>query len=97
MKKLKLGNFERKGAQGSFDHYFTYKNNQYEVCLESCLNGYDVAIYDLSQNLIGEKECTNLKEMLETQIMPGFSMMTGEAIEKALTIANKKLKELSKA
>lgn len=91
---LKLGHFKRKGQQGSFGHYFTYTDKEgYEVCLESCLNGYDVAIYKV-KNLICKKECTNIENMLETQIAPGFSMGTGEAIEKALRIANKKYKEL---
>jgi len=78
-----------------FGHYFTYKNDKYEICLESCLGGYDVAIYDLNQNLIGEKECTNIERMEEMQIVPGFSLGTGEALEKALEIANKKLKKLN--
>ena len=93
-KKLTLGSFKRIGEPGSFGHYFSYKDDKYEVCLESCLNGYDVAIYDLNQNLIGEKECTNIEGMLEMQIMPGFSMGTGKAIEKALKIANKKFKKI---
>jgi hypothetical protein len=33
--------------------------------------------------------------MLESQIMPGFSVLSGEALEKAVEIANKKLKELN--
>lgn len=91
MKKLTIGSFKRFGSMGSFGHMFTYKNDKVEVCLESCLNGYDVAIYDLEQNLIGEKECTNVKGIEEMQIMPGFSIGTGEALEKAIEIANKKL------
>jgi len=91
--KLVLGSFKRIGPPGSFGHHFTWKNNEVEVCLESCLNGYDVAIYDLNQNLIGEKTCTNIQGMMESQIAPGFSMGTGEAIDKAIEIANKKLQE----
>ena len=91
MKKLTLGDFKRLGGPGSFAHYFSYKNDKYEVCLESCLGGYCVGIYDLNKNLIGDKTCTKIDLMLEAQIMPGFSMLTGEAIEKALKIANKKL------
>lgn len=93
-KKLTIGSFTRNGQPGSFAHYFSYKDDDYEVCLESCFNGYCVATYDLDQNLIGEKECTNLDNMLETQIMPGFSIQTGEALEKAIKIANKKYKNL---
>ena len=89
MKKVTLGNFKRNGEPGSFAHCFSYKMpDGRELCLESCLNGYDVALYDSNQNLIGEKICTNLEGMLESQIAPGFSILTGKAIEKALKIAN---------
>lgn len=91
--KLTLGNFKREGAPGSFGHYFThFTNDGREVCLESCLNGYCVAIYK-DKNIIGEKTCTNIDGMMEMQIMPGFSMGTGEALERALKIANKKINE----
>jgi len=94
-KKLKIGDFKRKGMKGSFGHYFScILPDKKEVCLEACLNGYDVAIYDKKGNLIGEKTCTNIKGMLEAQIMSGFSILTGEALEKAVEIANKKIKEL---
>src|SRR3989304_6839056 len=95
MKKLTLGSFKREGSVGSFAHYFTYTDGKYEVCLESCLNGYDVAIYDVNKDLVGEKECTNIEGMLEMQIIPGFSMGTGEALEKALKIANKKYESIA--
>ena len=93
MKKLTLGNFKREGGQGSFGHrFFTKLEDGREVDLESCLNGYCVAIYDKDLELIGEKVCTNLEGMLESQIMPGFSIMTGEALDKAIKIANRLLK-----
>jgi len=92
-KKLTLGSFIRKGQQGSFRHYFTHiLPNGNEVCLEACLNGYCVGVYDKEGgSLIGKKTCTNLDGMLESQIIPGFSIMTGEALEKAIEIANEKL------
>jgi len=94
MKELTLGSFKRSGGMGSFGHVFTHKlDGGGEICLESCLNGYDVAIYDKNLDLIGEKTCTNIDNMLETQIMPGFSIGTGEALDKAIEIANKKLGE----
>ena len=94
--ELKLGVFKRTGAQGSFRHYFSHiLPDGKEVCLEACLKGYDVAIYDKEGgNLIGEKTCTNIQGMLEAQVVPGFSIMTGEAIEKAIKIANEKIKIL---
>jgi len=92
MKKLTLGSFKREGSQGSFGHrFFTKLDDGREVDLESCLNGYCVAIYDKELNLIGEKVCTNLEGMMESQIMTGFSIMTGEALDKAIKIANKLL------
>lgn len=94
--KLKIGSFKRIGPPGSFKHYFSWKNDEIEVCLESCFNGYDVAIYDLNSDLIGKKTCTKIKGMLESQVAPGFSIMTGEALTKAVKIANKKLKEYYK-
>ena len=77
---------------GSFGHTFThFTEDGREVCLESCLGGYCVGIYDKHKNLIGEKACTEIEGMLEAQIMPGFSIGTGEALEKAIEIANDKL------
>lgn len=95
MKKLTLGSFKRIGEPGSFKHYFSHiLPDGKEICLEACLNGYDVAIYDKEGgSLIGEKTCTNIQGMMESQIAPGFSMMTGEAVEKAIKIANQKLKQ----
>lgn len=95
-KTLKLGDFTRKGVAGSFGHYFSHiLPDGKEVCLESCFNGYDVAIYYTEGgDLIGKKTCTNIKRMLESQVAPGFSILTGEALEKAIKIANKKLKKL---
>jgi len=93
MKKLTIGDFTRKGIEGSFGHYFSHiLPDGREVCLESCLNGYDVAIYDREGgNLIGEKVCTNIDGMMESQILSGFSLMSGEALEKAVEIANEML------
>ena len=93
MKKLTIGSFKREGDQGSFGHRFFVKlEDGREVDLESCLNGYCVGVYDKNLNLIGEKTCTNIEGMLEMQIAPGFSMGTGEALEKAIKIANDKIK-----
>jgi hypothetical protein len=46
-------------------------------------------MYDSNKNLIGDKICTNIEGMMEMQIMPGFSMGTGEALIQAVKIANK--------
>lgn len=87
MKKkiLKLGDFERIGAKGSYNHYFSYKEGKYEICLEACLNGYCVGLY-IAENLVQDKVCTNLK--MGPAMFPGFNIMTGEALNKAIKIAN---------
>ena len=89
MKKLTLGSFKREGAQGSFAHYFKHVlPDGGEICLESCLEGYCVARYDKDLNIVGEKKCTKIEGMMESQIMQGFSILTGVALEKAIKIAN---------
>ncbi len=77
MKKLVLTDFtfERIGIG---HRYYCKLPNGKELDLESCLNGYDVALYDEKLNIIGDKVCTNLEQ-------------TGFAILKALEIGNKLL------
>jgi len=79
--------------QGSFGHYFSHiLPDGKEICLESCLGGYCVGIYDKKGGeLIGEKICTKIDGMMESQIVAGFSILSGEALEKAVKIANEKL------
>ena len=94
MQKLTIGNFTREGSQGSFGHRFFKKlDDGREINLESCLEGYDVALYDQDSNLIGEKVCIKVKDMMRMQVMPGFSVATGDALQKAVDIANEMLKE----
>jgi hypothetical protein len=89
MNKLTIGSFKREGEVGSFGHYFTHTlEDGREVCLESCLEGYCVAIYEVDgehHNIVGEKTCTRI------EIASGFSILSGEALLKAVEIANKKL------
>lgn len=94
-KKLALGIFSKcTGIEGSCGHYFTFKGEEIEVCLESCLNGYcGVTIYDLEEDLLMPKVCTNL-DMSIGEIMPGFSMTTSQALPKALRIANEMIIKL---
>jgi len=40
-------------------HYWFYRFNGYEIAIEPCFNGFDVAIYK-NQELLEEKKCTNL-------------------------------------
>lgn len=97
--KLKLDNFTRKGVVGKLGHYLGYYFSHIlpdgkEVCLEACMSGYCVAIYDKeSGNLIGKKTCTNLKGY-ELFFLGAFEMRNSEAIKKAIKIANQKIKKL---
>lgn len=95
--KLTIGSFVREGVPGSFQHYFRHKlKGGGEICLEACPAGYCVGRYDKRLNLVGEKICTNIEGMLERQIAPGFSLGSGEALEKAVEIANTMLYESKK-
>lgn len=87
--KLTIGDFTRSGPVGSFGHVFTHKlEDGGEICLESCMEGYCVGRYDKDLQLIGEKKCTEMPEVFENQIMQGFSTSTGDALMKAISIAN---------
>lgn len=93
MNKLTLGSFTRHGEPGSFAHYFEAEiEDGRKVCLESCLSGYCVGIYAKGSELTKTKRCTNRQDMLETLIMPGFSTASGDALIKAVDIANEMLK-----
>ena len=85
--KLKFRNFEVKLISPELTdltHYFssevTIRHKRYEVCLEPCPNGFDVAIYD-DFNLVLPKKCTNL-EQGDSPELSGYSSI------KALNIAN---------
>lgn len=41
--------------------YFSYLGKRCEICLEPCLNGCDVGVYDYAGNLLESKYCTNLQ------------------------------------
>lgn len=101
---LKIGSFERVGTPGSpSQHYFRrYEKDeitgaQIQICLESCMAGYCVAIYDEHQEIITEKRCTKTEGFMDSQIAPGFSMLAGDALESAVKIANEMLIEYRKA
>ena len=85
--KLKFRNFEVKFLSpeiSDLTHYFsseiTIRRKIYEVCLEPCLNGFDVAVYD-DLNLVLPKKCTNLDNGDSPEL-------SGTSVIKALDIAN---------
>ena len=66
---LKEGEIELK----RFSHYFNKNGNLYNVCLEPCLNGFDVAIYvrqgDGAWEICEPKKCTDFK--FKRKMIPG--------------------------
>jgi hypothetical protein len=80
MNKLTIKSFNRIDSPQVLSHYFSHKTEDgREVCLESCMSGYCVAVYDATQNIIGKKTCTDLRSDF------------GYGLEKAVQIANEKL------
>lgn len=79
MKELTLKDFKRIPLE-KFSSYLSYKDQKQEVCLEPCLNGYEAAVYDLNQNLVKPKVCTNIVELKPEDAYA--------VLHKALSIAN---------
>jgi hypothetical protein len=91
MKKLTIKDFEFRELVSSFGYWYMCKlEDGRGVCLERCLNGYDVAIYDTKLDLIGKKVCTDMVEphAIEAMFMRTISR---EAVDKAIEIANELL------
>jgi len=73
---FKLGRVTR--DDGSiFALYLHHEFDMFQICLEVCMNGYDVAIYDQKKDLVEPKICTNIKGAFQRKT----------AIRKALAIA----------
>ena len=82
MKKLTTESFSVIELPDTNIYYMAHKTaDGCEVCLEPCLYGYCVGIYDDTQNIIGEKTCTKFKSW----------SLGPEALYAAIDIANKKL------
>lgn len=59
-KTLTLKDFKRIHLEGTIAHYFEFETKDFVICMESCLGGYCVAIYDVSrEHLLEEKFCTD--------------------------------------
>lgn len=56
---ISLNDFERIQLEGGCA-YLSYRFAGMEVCIEPCMHGADVALYDSDQTLVGKKTCTNL-------------------------------------
>lgn len=79
--KLKREDFIR--IEGILNrYYYSYKTDKVEITLEFCLNGFDVAVYDLNENLLEPKVCTDFS-------LEDFKTLPREKIiDKAIKIAN---------
>lgn len=90
MKKLKIEDFEKVVlGVGMPITYRYFTKDMRQVCLEPCLEGFDIGIYDDDEYLIGEKRCTDLANV-------NANMVFGEevhpqALERAVEIANEML------
>jgi hypothetical protein len=82
MKPLSPTDFKKITLEGGYS-YFSYKHPNFEICLEPCLNGFDVAIYSNEQELLDSKQCTDME-------LPDAMDKTSQfiVIARALKIAN---------
>ena len=78
-KNMKISEF-KKITIGNYFYFEKFFKNGYSICIEPCLNGFDVGLYQ-NKILIGEKICTNCTNSNKEN-----------ALEKALNIA--KIKSL---
>ena len=46
LEKIHLRDFKKKSIEGAPLHYYSFEFDDKELCLEPCLNGFDVALYD---------------------------------------------------
>jgi len=92
---LTIKDFERREASG-FAFYLGHDFDEYEICLEPCMNGYCVAIYKGGEIVSEEpKRCTNLKSPRGTVMitefpihLKQFSSFVNRAQSRALKYAN---------
>lgn len=91
-------------------HYFSYSFQPYqELCLEPCMNGFEVVVYGKNELLL-DKVCTDLtknifrqrgktktdeKNLITRELQHGTLERSEEAWDKAVDIANKLLTQLS--
>lgn len=95
MKKLTIRDFKRVRVDEETPPYFQYfTKDMREICLEPCISGFCVGIYDDDENLIGTKKCTDIKNDMQVGMdgMFRFGEDVAEgALEKAVDIANQML------
>lgn len=60
-RQLLLKDFTFVRMTNTLGHYWSHvMPGGEELCLESCMAGYCVALYDRHKNILGEKRCTEM-------------------------------------
>jgi len=79
--QLKPSDFER--VEVDKEHYYLgYKKDNIELCLEPCLDGFDVALYENGE-LLYPKECTKMGLMFSALGQLGVFIAITEAVSMA--------------
>ena len=47
--------------------YYEWNDGEVRICLESCVEGYCVGIYDADDWILAEKKCTNMPGKLKIE------------------------------
>lgn len=97
MKKIERINFSKYYGENYYFYRFSRYNKKYELCLEPCLNGYCVALYEsfddeykITPVIIMPKKCTKMNycfiDFMNNKDRPK------EVWDKAINYANQMLK-----
>lgn len=74
---IKFEDFTEKHLDDHPLPYYEWNDGEVKICLESCMEGYCVGIYDADNWILAEKKCTN---------MPGAPKVAQES--QAVALAN---------
>lgn len=90
MKTLTIKDFKKVSVGVGFPEFYQhFTKDMRQVCLEPCLQGFCIGIYDDEEELIGTKRCTNLSN----EHMTFGEEVDRDALEMALKIANEMIAE----
>jgi hypothetical protein len=93
MKKLTIEDFKKVAVGVGFPSFLQhYTKDMRQVCLEPCLEGFCIGIYDDEDELIGEKRCTKITP--NPELLGAFRFgeeVSAEALNVAIAIANEML------
>lgn len=95
--QLTFGDFEEHREDNA--SYFEYSGyglpEGYTITLEPCFNGYDVALYDETLSLVGEKACTDVSNPEDGGNIIRRYQRLGLALSEALRLAQEKLDSIN--